>query len=93
MGELRDRRRGAPPVTLTSDDTPEKRVLLTIFSCLFSLLRLCAFLSFTKTCLKMIAGHELLSKLFIRCHQYVTLAKFQGEKYPKQHYCFKILSN
>lgn len=38
MEKLRDRRRGSPPVTLTSDDTPEKRVLLTIFSHLFSLL-------------------------------------------------------
>lgn len=61
---------------LTSDDTPEKWVLSTVFFCLFSVLRLCAFVSFTKTCLKMIAGYKLLSKLFIKCHQYLTLAKF-----------------
>lgn len=93
MGKLWEWRRHPPPVTLTSDDTPEKWVLLTIFFCLFSLLHLYAFLSFIKMCLNMIAGHGLLSKLFIRCHQYLTLAKLEGEKHPKQHYCFKIISN
>ena len=57
MGKLQDRRRRPPPITLTSDDSPEKLVLLTIFFCLFSLLHLCAFLSFTKTYLKTIASH------------------------------------
>lgn len=30
---------------------------------------MCAVLFFDKTCLEMAAGHELLSKLFTRCHE------------------------
>lgn len=35
MGKLRDRRRCPPPVTLTSDGTPEKQGLLTYSSAYF----------------------------------------------------------
>jgi len=90
MGKLQDRRSSPAPVI---DDTPEKQVLLAIFSCLLSLPRLCAFLPFTKTRLKRITGHELILKLFVRYHQYLTLADFSGEKYLKRHCWFKILSN
>lgn len=78
MGRLQDRRRCLALITSASDDTWKKT---DAFKYILPLTFFPAFvytvLSFTKTCLKMTAGHDLLSKHFIRCHRYLTLAKLQ----------------
>lgn len=70
MARVWDRKKRAFPITSASHDAPKK---MSAFSHILPLIFLAAFmctvLFFDKTCLEMAAGHDLLSKLLIRCHE------------------------
>lgn len=70
MARVWDRRKHAFPITSVSHDAPKKMSAFSyILPLIFLAAFMCAVLFFDKTCLEMAAGHELLSKLFTRCHE------------------------